>query len=173
MYYKSNCSSFRITTVIILRVLSFRMFTVVTYNISLQRVKRVLMAMAKWKDSGQLVHLHMDLVESTDTKVLNYYSLTDKFGSSLEGRVKRWSADLVVRGPIIAEGGNLFNHKRGCITHSISLSTSDRPDITKTLFKKCKISSYTPIQESSPIKLLFRSDQWSQCTQIVETTDLN
>ena len=55
---------------------------------------------------------------------------------SLGVPVAQWPTDLAVPVPIPASGGNVFSRKRGCIAHSLSLSSVHRPDLTETLLKR-------------------------------------
>ena len=46
-----------------------------------------------------------------------------------------WPADIGV--PSLTPGGrNLYNHKRGCFAHSLSLTPSYDPDMTEVLLKR-------------------------------------
>ena len=62
----------------------------------------------------------------------------------VDQKVKRWPADLAVMGSRPAEGRNLFNRKRGSITHRLSLSLSNRPDMTEILLNDVKLQSIHP-----------------------------
>ena len=50
--------------------------------------------------------------------------------------VKRWPTDLAVPSSSPARGEDLFDHKRGSIAHSLSLSPTHRPDMTEILLKR-------------------------------------
>ena len=52
--------------------------------------------------------------------------------------VKRWPAELVATGSILAGGDNLFNCKQGSIAHSPSVSPSHRTVMTEILLKRTK-----------------------------------
>ena len=52
--------------------------------------------------------------------------------------VKRWTTDLAVPSSIPTRG-EIFNRKPGSIAHSLSLSTSHRPDMTEILLKRSSI----------------------------------
>ena len=52
--------------------------------------------------------------------------------------IRHWPVDLAVLGLSSPppSGENLFNHKQGFIAHSLSLSSTHHPDITKVLMKR-------------------------------------
>ena len=75
-----------------------------------------------------------------------------RLGAPVAQWVKRWPTDLAVPSSIPTRGEkktkerkkNLLNRKRGSIAHSLSLSTSHRPDMTEILLKRSSIyASFT------------------------------
>ena len=70
-----------------------------------------------------------------------------RLGAPVAQWVKRWPTDLAVPSSIPTRGEkktkekkkNLLNRKRGSIAHSLSLSTSHRPDMTEILLKRSSI----------------------------------
>ena len=57
-----------------------------------------------------------------------------RLGAPVAQWVKRWPTDLAVPSSIPTRG--LLNRKWGSIAHSLSLSTSHRPDMTEILLKR-------------------------------------
>ena len=59
--------------------------------------------------------------------------LPKKYGARLAQLVKLWPADLAVPGLSPAQGEIFSIVNRGAIAHSLSLSSSHRPDMTEIL----------------------------------------
>ena len=55
--------------------------------------------------------------------------------------IQHWPADLAVPS-LIPRERILFNHKKGSIAHSLSLSPSHCPDMINAVEKGCKIASH-------------------------------
>ena len=71
-------------------------------------------------------------------------------GTPLAQWVKRWTTDLAVPTSILLSRRNHLNRKPGSIAHSLSLSTSNRPDMTEILLKRSPIHpSFTADKDSA------------------------